>query len=95
MRMTSPTTAPTESLLTFPCEFPLKVMGRREDGFAQGVSDIVQRHVEDFAPAALEMRASRNARFLSLTATITARSRGQLDALYRELSAHPLVLIVL
>jgi uncharacterized protein len=83
------------SLLEFPCEFPMKVVGRREDGFAQTVSEIVQRHVEDFLPSALEMRASRNARFLSLTLTFTARSREQLDGLYRELSSHPLVMMVL
>jgi putative lipoic acid-binding regulatory protein len=83
------------SLLEFPCEFPIKVLGRREDGFAQAVSEIVQRHVEDFAPSTLGMRPSRNARFLSLTVTFTARSREQLDALYRELSGHPLVMMVL
>jgi putative lipoic acid-binding regulatory protein len=83
------------SLLEFPCEFPIKVVGRREDGFAQSVSEIVQRHVADFTPSSLEMRASRNARFLALTVTITARSREQLDALYRELSSHPLVMMVL
>jgi hypothetical protein len=83
------------SLLEFPCEFPIKVVGRREDGFAQVVSEIVGRHVADFQPSTLAMRASRNARFLSITATFTARSREQLDALYRELSAHPLVMMVL
>jgi len=84
-----------ESLLTFPCVFPLKVMGRREDGFAQVVTEIVQRHADDFHPGTLEMRASKNARYLSLTVTINARSREQLDALYRELSKHPMVMMVL
>ena len=92
----SATPTPREpSLLQFPCEFPIKVMGRREDGFAQAVSEIVARHVEDFQPSTLEMRASRNARFLSLTVTFTARSREQLDALYSELSKHPMVIMVL
>jgi putative lipoic acid-binding regulatory protein len=59
------------------------------------VSAIVERHAPDFSPSALEMRASRNARFLALTVTITARSQAQLDALYRELCAHPLVMMVL
>ena len=90
-----PDPAAQASLLEFPCEFPLKVMGRREDGFAQAVSEIVQRHAADFVPSTLAMRASRNARFLSLTVTITARSKDQLDALYRELSGHPLVMMVL
>lgn len=90
-----PDPAEPQTLLEFPCEFPLKVVGRREDGFAQAVSEIVQRHAEGFVPSTLEMRTSRNARFLSLTVTITARSRAQLDALYRELSGHPLVMMVL
>ena len=82
-------------LLAFPCVFPLKVMGRREDGFAQVVSEIVMRHVTDFHPHTIEMRQSRNARYLSLTVTINARSREQLDALYTELSRHPMVMMVL
>lgn len=86
---------PPPSLLTFPCEFPLKVMGRREDGFAQIVSEIVMRHAGDFRPETIEMRSSKNARYLSLTVVITARSREQLDALYSELSKHPMVMMVL
>jgi putative lipoic acid-binding regulatory protein len=82
-------------LLTFPCVFPLKVMGRREDGFAQIVSEIVQRHASDFHPRTLEMRPSKNGRYLSLTVTINATSREQLDALYMELSKHPMVMMVL
>lgn len=84
-----------ESLLTFPTVFPMKVMGRREDGFAQEVSEIVQRHAPDFHPSTLEMRTSKNGRYLSLTVTINARSREQLDALYSELSKHPKVMMVL
>ena len=95
MTTPAPDTRETATLLEFPCEFPIKVVGRREDGFAQVVSEIVQRHAEDFLPSTLEMRPSRNARFLSLTATITARSKAQLDALYRELSSHPRVMMVL
>lgn len=83
------------SLLTFPCEFPMKVMGRREDGFAQVVSEIVMRHADDFRPETMEMRSSKNARYLSLTVVINARSREQLDALYSELSRHPMVMMVL
>jgi putative lipoic acid-binding regulatory protein len=86
---------PQASLLTFPCVFPMKVMGRREDGFAQTVSDIVLRHADDFHPSTIEMRSSKNGRYLSLTVTINARSREQLDALYSELSKHPMVMMVL
>ncbi|MCC6869739.1 MAG: DUF493 domain-containing protein [Burkholderiales bacterium] len=84
-----------DSLLTFPCAFPIKVMGRTQDGFAQAVTDVVVRHAPDFDPAALEMRASREGNWLSVTATVNAVSRVQLDDLYRELVAHPMVKMVL
>ncbi|OIQ97695.1 hypothetical protein GALL_203150 [mine drainage metagenome] len=87
---------PTEpSLLEFPCDFPIKIMGRRVDGYAQAVLEIVQRHAPDFDGATVEMRASKQGGYLSLTCTLRATSRAQLDALYRELSAHPLVKVVL
>lgn len=86
---------PQQSPLTFPTDFPIKVMGRREDGFAQVVSEIVLRHAPDFNPATMEMRSSKQGRYLSLTVTIRARSREQLDALYSELSGHPMVIMVL
>jgi uncharacterized protein len=81
--------------LTFPTAFPIKIMGRTQDGFAQAVLDVVLRHVPDFDSASMEMRASRQGKYLSLTCTINATSREQLDALYRELSAHPQVVMVL
>ena len=83
------------SLLEFPCDFPIKIMGRRVDGYAQAVLAIVQRHAPDFDGATVEMRASKQGGYLSLTCTLRATSRAQLDALYRELSAHPLVKVVL
>jgi len=86
---------PKESPLTFPTDFPIKVMGRREDGFAQVISEIVMRHAPDFDPATMEMRSSKQGRYLSLTVTIRARSREQLDALYSELSGHRMVIMVL
>ena len=84
-----------ESPLTFPCVFPIKIMGRTQDGFAQAVSDVVRKHAPDFDPAALEMRASKEGNWLSVTATVNATSREQLDNLYRELVAHPMVKMVL
>ncbi|HYC35850.1 MAG TPA: DUF493 domain-containing protein [Usitatibacter sp.] len=86
---------PTQSLLTFPCVFPMKIMGRREDGFAQAISEVVLRHAPDFHPETIGMRTSKNGRYLSLTVTINAKSREQLDGLYSELSKNPLVLMVL
>ncbi|HUY04670.1 MAG TPA: DUF493 domain-containing protein [Rhodocyclaceae bacterium] len=70
-------------------------MGRRVDGYAQAVLEIVQRHAPDFDGATVEMRASKQGGYLSLTCTVRATSRAQLDALYRELTAHPLVKVVL
>ncbi|GIK26634.1 MAG: UPF0250 protein [Betaproteobacteria bacterium] len=84
-----------ESLLKFPCDFPIKVMGQRQDGFAQAVLEVVLRHAPDFDAAAMEMRPSAKGNYMSLTCAIRAVSREQLDALYRELSAHPLVKVVL
>jgi len=84
-----------ESPLTYPCDFPIKVMGRREAGFAQSVMEIVLKHAPDFQPATMEMRPSRQGKYISLTVTVQARSREQLDALYRELCDHPSVVMVL
>jgi putative lipoic acid-binding regulatory protein len=84
-----------EAGLTFPCVFPIKIMGRTQDGFAQAVAAVVQKHAPDFDPAALEMRASKEGNWLSITATINAVSREQLDDLYRELVAHSMVKMVL
>ncbi len=83
------------TLLAFPCEFPIKVLGKRQAGFAQAVVEVVKRHAPEFDAATLEMRASREAKYLSLTLTIRATSREQLDGLYRELCDHPMVTMVL
>ena len=90
-----PERSPDASPLTFPTAFPIKVMGRREDGFAQQVVDVVLAHAPDFDPATVEMRPSSAGNYLSVTVTIEARSREQLDALYQALSGHPKVMMVL
>ena len=87
--------ADQDSLLAFPCDFPIKVMGRKEPGFAQNVMEIVLKHAPDYQPATMEMRPSRQGKYLSLTVTIRAVSREQLDDLYRELCDHPQVVMVL
>ncbi len=87
--------ADAETLLEFPCAFPLKIMGLAGDALAQAVLEVVLRHAPDFDGATMEMRASSGGKYLSLTCTINATSRPQLDALYRELSGHPLVKVVL
>lgn len=83
------------SLLSYPCEFPIKILGHTRAGFAQAVLGIVQRHVPDFDAATMEMRASRRGKYLSVTCVVRATSREQLDGLYRELCDHPLVVMVL
>ena len=83
------------SLIEYPCDFPIKVMGRKERGFAQTVMEIVLRHAPDFQPATMEMRPSRQGTYLSVTCVIRATSREQLDALYQELCDHPSVVMVL
>ncbi len=86
---------PEQSLIAFPCDFPIKIMGKTQAGFAQAVIEIVGRHAPDFDPATLEMRPSREGRYLSLTCTVRAVSRAQLDDLYRELCDHSMVTMVL
>jgi hypothetical protein len=83
------------SPLAFPCDFPIKVMGRKQPGFAQAVTDIVLKHAPDFDVASVEMRPSRQGRYLSVTCVVRATSRDQLDALYQELCDHPAVVMVL
>ncbi|MES2353237.1 MAG: DUF493 domain-containing protein [Pseudomonadota bacterium] len=84
-----------ESLLQFPTDFPLKILGKRHDDFAQIVLAVVLRHAPDFDGSTMEMRASTKGNYLSLTCTIRATSKKQLDDLYRELSSHPMVSMVL
>lgn len=86
---------PVASALAFPTAFPIKIMGRREGGFTKDVIAIVLRHAPDFMPGTIETRPSREGKYISLTATINATSREQLDALYQELCDHPSVVMVL
>ncbi|MFN0183523.1 MAG: YbeD family protein [Aquabacterium sp.] len=85
-----------ESLLQFPCSFPVKVMGQRQDGFAQAMIELALRFDPQFDPnTGVELRDSRAGTYLGVTLNITATSREQLDGLYRALTAHPLVRLVL
>lgn len=71
------------------------MLGRRDAKFAQSIMAVVKKHAPDFEPATLEMRPSKKGTYLSLTLTIEAKSREQLDALYQELCDHPSVVMVL
>jgi len=86
---------PEGASLAFPCDFPIKVMGRKQPSFAQIVMEIVLKHAPDFDPASIEMRPSRQGRYLSVTCVVRATSREQLDTLYQELCDHPSVVMVL
>ena len=83
------------TLLEFPCEFPVKMVGRAEDGFEAVVLTIVERHAPDFDRATASSRLSRDGNFISVTCTILARNQAQLDMLYQELSDHERVLMAL
>jgi putative lipoic acid-binding regulatory protein len=84
-----------DDLLNFPCEFPLKVMGLVADDFEKLVMEIMQRHCNDLKEGAVATRTSRGGKYMSLTITITAKNRAQLDGLYMELSQHERVVMVL
>ncbi len=86
---------PQPSLIEYPTEFPIKIMGRQEPGLAQSVIEIVTKHAPDFDAASVELRASKQKKYLSVTCVIRATSREQLDALYRDLCDHPQVVMVL
>ncbi|NBC23436.1 MAG: DUF493 family protein [Gammaproteobacteria bacterium] len=85
-----------DSLLEFPCDFPIKVMGRDEgDDFRSEAVAIVEAEIGPLAEDAVTTQPSRNGRFLSVTVTVRAESREQLDSLYRRLSSSERVLVVL
>jgi hypothetical protein len=83
------------SALKFPCSFPIKVMGRHEPGFESIVLALIGAHVGAIAPERVRRRASSNGRFLSVTVTVEAHSREQLDDIYRTLTGTEQVLLVL
>jgi putative lipoic acid-binding regulatory protein len=84
-----------ESLIQYPTDFPIKIMGRREPRLVHTIVEVVRRHAPDFDPATVEMRTSKKNNYLSVTCTVRATSREQLDALYQELCDHPMVVMVL
>lgn len=84
---------PDDTLLEFPCEFPIKAMGRAIIGLEQTVIEIVDRHVGDFDKTRIKTTPSRGGRYISVTVTITATSRAQLDSIYMDLTAHPDILM--
>jgi uncharacterized protein len=96
--MTAPSPAPStaaESLIEYPSSFPIKVMGVKAEGFLEAVTLIARQFDPGFDEATVELRDSKGGKYLGITITITATSREQLDELYRTLSTHPMVKVVL
>lgn len=93
----SPTTNTpnTESLIVYPSSFPIKVMGIKADGLVHAVTHIASLFDPSFDASTVELRESKGGKYLGVTITITATSREQLDELYRTLSTHPMVKVVL
>jgi putative lipoic acid-binding regulatory protein len=84
-----------ESLIEYPSAFPIKVMGAHVAGFTEAVVAVARQFDPAFDAATVESRPSKGGKYLGLTITITATSREQLDELYRTLSTHPMVKVVL
>jgi uncharacterized protein len=86
---------PQKSLIEYPSRFPIKVMGAKVDGFVEAVTAVARQFDPDFDPSTIELRDSSAGKYLGVTVTVTVTSREQLDELYRTLSTHPMVKVVL
>jgi uncharacterized protein len=84
-----------DSLIEYPCMFPIKVMGAKVDGFVQALTHVAEQFDPTFDASTIELRPSKAGNYLGVTLTVTATSREQLDELYRTLSSHPMVKVVL
>jgi uncharacterized protein len=97
--MNAPTDKPIDarkySLIDYPSKFPIKVMGAKADGFVHAITQIAERFDPDFDASTVELRPSSAGNYLGVTITVTATSREQLDDIYRALTAHPMVKVVL
>jgi putative lipoic acid-binding regulatory protein len=84
-----------ESLIQYPSQFPIKVMGTKVEGLVHAVTQIARQFDPGFDASTIELRESKGGKYLGITITVTATSRAQLDELYRTLSTHPMVKVVL
>lgn len=84
-----------ETLLEFPCDFPIKVMGRAEPGFDDLIVELVRRHAPDLNEGAVTSRPSKGGKWISVTVTLRAESKSQIDAIYLDLTAHEKVVMAL
>jgi len=86
---------PEQSLIEYPSAFPIKVMGPLADGFVEAIVEVARRFDPVFDAETVEVRPSKGGNYLGITITVTATSRTQLDELYRTLTTHPMVKVVL
>lgn len=86
---------PEQSLIEYPCDFPIKVMGAHVAGFAPAIAHVARQFDAGFDDSTMEHRPSKGGNYLGLTITVHVTSREQLDELYRTLSSHPMVKVVL
>lgn len=84
-----------DSIMSFPCQFPIKAMGMAEEGFDILIVEIVRKHAPDLTEGAIKSRLSQEGKYISITITVEAESRQQLDNIYLELTAHEKVLMAL
>jgi putative lipoic acid-binding regulatory protein len=90
-----PEIPPEQSLIEYPSKFPIKVMGLNVNGFVHAITSVAERFDPAFDAATVELRPSKGDKYLGVTITVTATSREQLDEIYRTLSTHPMVKMVL
>jgi len=83
------------SLLTFPCDFPIKIMGKATGVFKDDIFAIVHKHYSNIKTDAFQTNASKNGNFLAISVTVHALDQPSLDALYQDLSQHPDIKMVL
>ncbi len=84
-----------ETLLEFPCQFPIKVMGKNQADFDHSIMDLIKPHVERLDKSQVRVKSSKGGKYLAVTVTIQADSKAQLDAIYQDLSASSLVIMAL
>ena len=84
-----------DSLIDYPCAFPIKVMGLKVEGFVHAITEVAERFDPSFDASTIELRPSKGGNYLGVTLTVQATSRAQLDDLYRALTSHPMVKVVL
>ena len=85
----------SESLIEFPCHFPIKIIGEAHQDFIQVITKLIKEHTNDFVEKKIESKMSSEGKFISLTCTVYVTSKQQLDSIYKDLSSHPMTKFVL